>query len=91
MHLKSAVKDDMNIFASESDLVTVKTCGYEAKEAITYSFSESFHSLCLDKKSIIGAEIQACEKLLNHAKNDSESTVVKKEIAELKMAVDLLT
>jgi hypothetical protein len=81
----------MNIFAQESDLVTAKTCGYQAKEAIMYSFSESFHSLCLDKKAIIEAEIQACERLLNYSKNDSESLVIKKEIAELRMALDLLT
>ena len=81
----------MNIFVQESDLVTAKTCGYQAKEAITYSFSESFHSLCLDKKAIIEAEIQACERLLNYSKNNSESLVIKKEIAELRMALDLLT
>ena len=83
----------MNIFSQESqDLVTAKTSGYKANEKkITYAFSESFHSLCLDKKDIIEAEIQACDRLSKYAKNDSEKLIVDKEIAELRMALDLLT
>lgn len=81
----------MNIFAHESDLVTAKTCGYKDTQRITYAFSESFHSLCLDKKAIIEAEIQACEKLFNYAPKESESSVIEKEISELRMALDLLT
>ena len=83
----------MNIFSQESqDLVTAKTCGSKADEKKTrYAFSESFHSLCLDKKDIIEAEIQACDRLSKYAKNDSEKLIVDKEIAELRMAFDLLT
>lgn len=81
----------MNIFAQESELVTAKTCGCKDKEGVTYAFSESFHSLCIDKKAIIEAEIQACERLLKYATNESVGTVVEKEIAELRMALDLLT
>ena len=80
----------MNIFALESDLVTAKACGCKDRQAIAYSFSESFHSLCLDKKTIIQAEINACKKLLNYAKNESERSIVQKEILELEMALDLL-
>jgi hypothetical protein len=82
---------NMNIIDQESDLVTAKTCGYDAEQRITYSFSESYHSLCLDKKDIIEAEIQACEMLQNYAKNESEKAIVGKEIAELRTALDLLT
>ena len=83
----------MNIFSQESqDLVTAKTCGSKADEKKTrYAFSKSFHSLCLDKKGIIEAEIQACDRLSKYAKNDSEKLVADKEIAELRMALDLLT
>lgn len=81
----------MNIFAQESDFVTAKACGCGDKQSITYAFSESSHSLCVDKKAIINAEVQACEKLLKYATSDSERSVVDKEIVELRMALDLLT
>jgi hypothetical protein len=81
----------MNIFAQESNLVTAKTCGGKDKQGIIYAFSESFHSLCLDKKAIIEAEIQACERLLKYATNAYERSVIEKEIVELRMALDLLT
>jgi hypothetical protein len=81
----------MNIFAQESELVTAKTCGCRDKTSITYAFSESFHGLCMDKKAVIEAEIQACERLLKYAPNESERSVVEKEIRELRMALDLLT
>ena len=45
----------------------------------------------MDKKAIVEAEIQACEKLLKYAPNESERSVVEKEITELRMALDLLT
>jgi hypothetical protein len=81
----------MNISSQESDLVTAKTCGCKDKQRITYNFSESFHSLCLDKKDIIDAEIQGCEKLLKYASDEPDRAVIEKEIVELRMALDLLT
>ena len=81
----------MNIFAQDSELVIAKTCGCKDNQRVTYVFSESFHSLSFDKKAIIEAEIQACEKLLKYARSDSERQVVEKEISELRMALDLLT
>ena len=81
----------MNISSQESDLVTAKTCGCKDRQRVTYNFSESFHSLCLDKKDIIEAEINGCEKLLKYAPDESDKAVIEKEIAELRMALDLLT
>jgi hypothetical protein len=81
----------MNIFSQESELVTAKTCGCKEKQQVTYAFSESFHSLCLDKKAILEAEIQACERLLKYATNESERSLVQSEITDLRMALDLLT
>jgi hypothetical protein len=54
-------------------------------------FSESFHSLCMDKKAIIESEIEACERLLAYSRSNSERSVVEEEISELRMALDLLT
>jgi len=81
----------MNIFAQESELVTAKTCGCRDNTSVTYAFSESFHGLCIDKKAVIEAEIQACERLLGCATNESEQSVVEKEIRELRMALNMLT
>ncbi len=61
------------------------------KEKVTYAFSEDFHSLCRDKKDIINSEIEACEKLLKYASNESEGETIQKEISELKTALDLMT
>ena len=82
----------MNIVYLEENPVIAKTCGCKEKnrQKITYAFSEDSHSLCMDKKYIIQAEIEACERLLKYAINDSERTVIEKEIAELKTALDLM-
>jgi hypothetical protein len=45
----------------------------------------------MDKKDVLGAQIQACEKLLKYTKDASERPAVEKEIAELRIALDLLT
>ena len=44
----------------------------------------------MDKKYIIQAEIEACERLFKYAINDSERAVIEKEISELKSALDLM-
>lgn len=82
----------MNITYSQPGLVIAKTCGCveKNKQKVTYAFSEEFHSLCMDKKDIIEAQIQACERLLKYATNESEERLVEKEIAELKLALDLM-
>jgi hypothetical protein len=82
----------MNVVYPEENPITAKTCGCKQKnrQKVTYAFSEDFHSLCMDKKYIIQAEIEACERLLKYAINDSEKAVIEKEIAELKAALDLM-
>ena len=82
----------MNIVYLEENPVIAKTCGCKEKnrQKITYAFSEDSHSLCMDKKYIIQAEIEACERLLKYAINDSERAVIEQEIAELKAALDLM-
>lgn len=82
----------MNVVYLEENPMIAKTCGCKEKDRqkITYAFSEEFHSLCMDKTYIIQAEIEACERLLKYAINDSERVVIEKEIAELKAALDLM-
>jgi hypothetical protein len=44
----------------------------------------------LDKKDIISAEIEACNRLLKYPRDESDNEVIEKEIAELKMSLDLI-
>ena len=84
----------MNIAESEIPLTMVaKTCGCTErnKRKITYALIDSYHSLCLDKKDIIGSELMACERLLKYTKEENDRQIIEKEITELKMALDLLS
>jgi hypothetical protein len=57
---------------------------------IAYSLSDSYHSLCLDKKDIMLSQIEACERLLKLTNDERDQSAIIKEIAELKMTLDLL-
>ena len=84
----------MNISESEAPIkIIAKTCGCREKNKrkVTYQFIDSYHSLCLDKKDIIYAELEACERLFRYASDEGDKKTVESEIAELKMALDLLT
>ena len=51
----------MNIAEKENQFeMETKTCNRKKKANIIYSFVDSYHSLCLDKKEIILAQIQGC-------------------------------
>jgi hypothetical protein len=82
----------MNIVQTEETFPMIaKTCGCREKNkrTVTYQFIDSYHSLCLDKKDLMYAELEACERLLKYA--DADKKTVESEIIELKMALDLLT
>lgn len=81
----------MNIVHPQSNMVIAKTCGCKEKNKVTYAFSDESHGLCHDKKDVIEAEIQACERLLKYTEDVSEKSAIEKEIAELKTALDLMT
>ena len=85
-------KQKMNIANMEEPLkIVAKTCGCKEKEKkVTYSFIDDSHGLCIDKKDVIYAELKACERLLNYTVDKAEEETIKKEIAELKMALDLM-
>jgi hypothetical protein len=82
----------MNISDSESQVtILAKTCGCKEKNMkVTYSFIDSYHSLCLDKKDMISAEIDACQKLTKYTVDEKDKLVIEKELAELKMSLDLM-
>ena len=82
----------MNIANTEEDYdMVAKTCGCKnTKRKVTYSFVDSYHSLCKDKKDIILSELQACEILLKYPRDEYDTITVEKEIVELRLALDLL-
>ncbi len=80
----------MNVVYPQENAVIAKTCGCKENK-VTYAFSEEFHGLCMDKKDIIRAEIEACEKLLKYATSKSEKSVIEMEISDLKIALDLMS
>ena len=83
----------MNIVKTEQPfLIEAKTTSdsIKKKKSISYHFIDSPHSLCLNKIEIISAQIQACERLLKYAKDETEKEIIEKEIIELKFALDLI-
>jgi hypothetical protein len=82
----------MNIANTESPaIISAKTCGCKEKNMkVTYFFIDSSHSLCLDKKDLIYAEIEACNRLSRYTRDEIDRGVIEKEIAELKMSLDLI-
>jgi hypothetical protein len=83
----------MNICETEVPItILAKTCGRKEKKSrkVTYNFIDEYHSLCLDKKEIILAQLCACTTLLKHAIQDNDKNTIETEISELKMAIDLM-
>jgi len=83
---------DMNIINSEKPYeIVAKTCGCKNQNRkVTYSFVDTYHGLSKDKKDIIISEIEACERLRDYSRDEVDRDVIKTEIAELKMTLDLL-
>jgi hypothetical protein len=84
----------MNIIESETPLTMfAKICGciQRNKRKVTYAFIDSYHSLCLDKKHILNSELIACERLLKYTLEEYDIPIIEKEIADLKMTLDLLS
>ena len=81
----------MNVTDTESPTILAKTCGCKEKYLkLTYFFIDSCHSLCLDKKDLIYAEIEACNRLSRYTRDEMDKKIIEKEIAELKMSLDLI-
>jgi hypothetical protein len=74
-----------------SSRIVAKTCGCKERSVkIAYSFVDTYHSLCLDKKDIMLDQIEACEQLLKYTTDEADKSAIIKEIAQLKMTLDLL-
>ncbi|MDN5867995.1 MAG: hypothetical protein L0H55_11440 [Candidatus Nitrosocosmicus sp.] len=82
----------MNIIENEIPyLVEARTCGCnERGKSVSYHFIESSHSLCVDKVELMLGQIQACERLLKLAQEDGEIVLLKDEISNLKLALEMI-
>jgi hypothetical protein len=74
-------------------LVIAKLCGCkESRRKVAYSLLNETHGLCLDKKDLINGQLEACEKLLRYTSDENDNRItLKREIGELRMALDLMT
>ena len=71
--------------------IIAKTCNCKDKDRkVTYSFLDSYHSLCIDKKDILCNELIACERLLKYSREPLDKRVIEREIADLKLMLDLI-
>jgi ribosome assembly protein YihI (activator of Der GTPase) len=61
-----------------------------SRRKIAYSLIDVYHTLCLDKKDITQSELCACEKLLDNTIDDNVRVIIKNEISELRMVLDLI-
>ena len=89
----------MNITEGETPFnIVAKTCGCNDNDndndntkKVTYTFIDAYHGLYIDKKDIISAELQACERLLkDNSADEIDKRATEKEIAELKFSLYLL-
>lgn len=82
----------MNIITAEYDSpVMAKMCGCKSnKRKVTYSILSESHSLCLDRKDLLIAQLEACNNLVKYSSDDDDKNAVEKEINELKLALDLM-
>ena len=71
-------------------IVEAKTMGNLRTKNVLYYFSESTHSLCLDKEAIMLAQVRACERLLDLSRDQTDTAVLEKEISKLILAIEMM-
>ena len=70
--------------------IDAKLCGSPHKRGIAYSVMEFHHSLYINKKDIILGQIRACELLYKYTIESLDRNVLRKEILDLKLMLDLI-
>jgi hypothetical protein len=86
----------MNIVNTEvPSFVIAKTCNCKQidgrQRKVAYTFMDHCYSVCVDRREIVLAELQACEKLLKFAMDYNDKSAIKMEIEELKLELDLMS
>lgn len=71
-------------------VLTAQITGFSKNRSIIYSPADSGQTWSKGTNDIIKAHIEACDVLLNRTEETSDQIIVKKEIADLKMVLDLV-
>jgi hypothetical protein len=81
----------MNLTDLDSTIeIDAKLCGSSHSRRIAYSVMDFHHSLYINKKDIILGQIRACELLYKYAIDSLDRNVLRKEILDLKLMLDLI-
>jgi len=81
----------MSVTDLESSIqIDAKICGSVERRSIAYSIMDFHHSLYINRKDIILAQISACELLYKYTTDSFDKNVLKKEISDLKLMLDLI-
>ena len=81
----------MNLTDIDSTVqIDAKLCGSLHTRRIAYSVMEFHHSLYINKKDIILGQISACELLYKYAIDALDRNVLRKEILDSKLMLDLI-
>ena len=81
----------MNLTDLDSTIqIDAKLCGSLHRRRIAYSVTDFHHSLYINKKDIILGQIRACDLLYKYAIDTLDSNVLRKEILDLKLMLDLI-
>ena len=81
----------MNLTDLDSTIeIDAKLCGSSHSRRIAYSVMDFHHSLYINKKDIILGQIRACELLYKYAIDSLDRNVLRKEILDLKLMIDLI-
>ena len=70
--------------------IDAKICASVERRRIAYSIMDLHHSLYTNKKDIILAQISACELLYKYTTDSFDKNILKKEISDLKLMLDLI-
>jgi hypothetical protein len=81
----------MNLTDIDSTVqIDAKLCGSLHTRRIAYSVVEFHHSLYINKKDIILGQISTCELLYQYAIGALDRNVLRKEILDSKLMLDLI-
>jgi len=81
----------MNLTDIDSAIqIDAKLCGSLRNRRIAYSVMEFHHSLYINKKDIILGQVSACELLYKYSIDNLDRNVLRKEILDLKLMLDLI-
>lgn len=81
----------MSLMDLDSNIqIDAKLCGSLNRRRIAYSIADLHQSLYINKKDIILGQIRACEILYKYAIDSLDRNVLRKEILDLKLMLDLI-